>query len=181
MSKKDNFLELIKQIRIEHKKWVNQVHLLVSGLETNKDTIALNPSESAFGKWLYSKAMAYPIANSNLVLNDMEALFDECYNEYHKIYAVLFKKDGGTILNSLFGSKRASASDYKVAGQYYETLVEKSDKLLNKLRVYENQLVATNFEKFDRALHDEDISQEAVPQTPKHKEQRYYRGSLIED
>jgi len=181
MSKKNNFLELIKQIRLEHKKWVNQIHLMVSGLETNKDAIALNPSESAFGEWLYSKAMAYSITNSNLVLNDMETLFNECYNEYHKIYAVLFKRDEGNILNSLFGSKRASASDYKIAAQYYETLVKTSDKLLNKLRIYESQLTATNFEKFDRALHDEDIVQEPLLQTPKQKEQRYYRGSLIED
>lgn len=181
MSKKDNFLELVRQIRIEHKKWVNQIHLMVSGLEKDKDAVALNPSESAFGEWLYSKAMAYSIANSKLVLNDMEALFDECYDEYHKIYAVLFKKDGANILNSLFGAKKASASDYKIAGQYYETLVEKSDKLLNKLRIFENQLRATNFEKFDRALSDEDSEEKVVLQAPKQKEQRYYRGSLIED
>ncbi len=180
MSKKDNFLELIREVRIEQKKWVNQIRLIVSGLEKNQDAVALNPSESAFGKWFYSKAMAYPITNSQLVLNDIELLFEECYNEYHKIYSLIFTKDS-SLLNSLFGAKKASTSDYKIAEQHYEILVETSDKLLNKLRIFENQLKATNFEKFDHALKDEDSAEKVDIQAPKQKEQRYYRGSLIED
>jgi hypothetical protein len=181
MSKKDQYIEQARQARLEHKKWINQVRLVVSGLEKNKNAIALNPSESAFGEWLYSKAMTYSISNSKLVLNDMEFLFEQSYEEYHKIYAVLFKDEGRGILASLFGGKKASVSDYKIAGQYYEILVEKSDQLLNKLRIFENQLTATNFEKFDRALNNEDAFEKVTYQAPKQKEQRYYRGSLIED
>lgn len=181
MSNKNHYLEQTRQARIEHKKWINQVRLIISGLEKNREAIALNPSESPFGEWFYSKAMTYSISNSKLVLNDIETLFDECYQEYHKIYAVLFKEENIGILNSLFGSKKPSVSDFKIAEQYYEILVEKSDKLLNKLRIYENQLTATNTEKFDRALENEDFTAIEVKQAPKHKEQRYYRGSLIED
>lgn len=181
MSKKDDYLELLRQARVEHKKWINQIRLIVSGLEKNRTKVPINPSESAFGDWLYSKAIAYNIANSKLVLTDIEMLFDRCYEEYHKIYAVLFKESESGILSSIFGSSKASTSDYKIAGQYYETLLENSDKLLNKLRLFENQLVATNFEKFDRAISDEVTEVEEEVKAPKQKEQRYYRGSLIED
>lgn len=183
MSKKDHYIEQAKQARIKHKKWINQVRLVVSGLEKNKDSIPLNPLESDFGTWLYSKAMLYTISNSKLVLNEMESLFDECYMQYHKIYAVIFKDESNGILNSLFGSKKASLSDYKIAEQYYTQLVEKSDQLLNRLRVFENQLQATSFEKFDRALKDEDPvdDREFLNTSTKPKEQRYYRGSLIQD
>jgi len=181
MSKKDQYLEHVRQARLQHKKWVNQIRLIVSGLSKDDEMIALNPSESAFGDWLYSKAMTYSISNSNLVLSDIEFLFDECYKEYHNIYAVLFKESSGGIISSLFGGQKASTSDYKIASQYYETLLETSDKLLNKLRVFENQLSATNNEKFDKALENEEfVKKEDIP-APKQKEQRYYRGSLIED
>lgn len=181
MSKKDSYLELLRQARVEHKKWINQIRLIVSGLEKNRNTIPINPSESAFGDWLYSKAIAYSIANSKLVLTDMEISFDRCYEEYHKIYAVLFKESQSGILSSIFTSSKASTSDYKVAGQYYEVLLKNSDNLLNKLRIFENQLVATNFEKFDRAISDEESENEEEIKAPKQKEQRYYRGSLIEE
>ena len=181
MSKKDEYLEQARQARIEHKKWVNQVRLIVSGLERNRETLVLNPSESHFGVWLYSKATVYTISNSRLVLNEIEHLFDECYEEYHKIYALLFKENNNGFLKSFFGLQKASESDYKIAEQHYEIILEKSDKLFNKLRVFENQLSATSFEKFDRALQDEDTIVEEIIQTSKQKEQRYYRGSLIED
>ncbi|DAB30981.1 MAG TPA: hypothetical protein CFH84_01055 [Sulfurimonas sp. UBA12504] len=180
MSLKDDYLSQVRQARTDHKKWVNQIRVIVSGLQNDKNIIALNPSEDSFGMWLYSKAMAYSISNSKLVLNDMESLFDACYNQYHKIYAVLFKEESGSIFSSLFGSKKASISDYKLANQYYEILLEKSDQLLNKLRIFENQLTATNFEKFESVLSSEQNSvKEEI--TPKKKEQRYYRGSLIEN
>jgi len=181
MSKKDDYIEQARQARIEHKKWVNQVRLIVSGLEKNRDAIVLNPSESHFGTWLYSKATVYSISNSKLVLSEIEHLFDECYKEYHKIYTLLFKENNNGFLKSFFGVEKVSQSDYKIAEQHYEILLEKSDKLFNKLRVFENQLTATSFEKFDRELQDEAIVKEKAVQTPKQKEQRYYRGSLIED
>lgn len=181
MSKKDDYLELLRQARVEHKKWINQIRLVVSGLEKNHNTIPINPSETLFGNWLYSKALAYNIANSKLVLTDMEMLFDKCYEEYHKIYAVLFKQSDSGILSSIFGSSKASTSDYKIAGQYYEELVATSDKMLNRLNVFENQLVATNAEKFNRAIGDEVTENNKELKAPKKKEARYYRGSLIED
>ncbi|MBN2815245.1 MAG: hypothetical protein JXQ67_01075 [Campylobacterales bacterium] len=184
MSLKDEYLAQAREARVEHKKWVNQIRLIVSGLENDKDKIVLNASDSPFGTWLYSKAMAYNISNSALVLSEIEHLFDECYNEYHKIYALLFKAQGGGIIGSIFGSTKASSSDYKIASQCYESLLEKSDKLLGKLRIFENQLNATNSEKFENALSNEggeSLQIEVKQESNKPKEQRYYRGSLIED
>lgn len=181
MSKKDSYLELLKEARIEHKKWINQVKLIVSGLEKSKSTIVLNPSESPFGRWFYAQAMECPITNSDLILSDMELFFHKCYEEYHKIHALLFKDSNGGILESLFGSTKASLSDYKIASELYETLLENSEKLLRKLRAYENQLIATNSQKFDRAILDDTVSESREQNELQEKEKRYYRGSLITD
>jgi len=183
MSKKDQYIEQLRQARINHKKWMNQIRLIVSGLDKKKTTIPLNQSESQFGDWLYSKATVYSISNSKIVLTDIETLFNDCYNLYHKIYAILFNNEEGSILSSLFGSKKASRAEYKLAEQHYEKLVEKSEQLLKKVHIFKQQLTATNFEKFERALEthafDETNSQEE-PKKEKAKAQRYYRGSLIE-
>lgn len=180
MSKKENYIKEARDALIEHKKWVNQVRLVVSGLEKKRDAIALNPSESPFGVWLYSKATIYSISNSKLVLNDIERLFNECYEEYYKIYAYIFKEQKSGFLYSIFGQREASLADYKVAQKNYENLIPKSDQLLKKLTLFQNQLRATNFEKFERALPEMKSNEEPL-ERPKQKEQRYYRGSLIED
>lgn len=190
MSKKDSFIEQARQARVNHNKWINQIRLIVSGLEKDKSTIPLNQSESPFGVWLYTKATIYSISNSKMVLDEIEVLFNECYEEYHKIYATLFKDDGGGVFKSFFSPKKASNAECQIAEQYYEVLLSKSDKLLNKLRIYENQLNATSAEKFDRALEDVEETQEPKTNTEieamlneqaKSKEKRYYRGSLITD
>jgi len=184
MSLKDEYLSYVREARVEHKKWVNHVRLIVSGLENDKEKIVLNAADSPFGKWLYSKAMAYNISNSTLVLSEIEQLFDACYNEYHKIYALLFKSQNGGLIGSLFGGGKASGSDYKIASQCYEAMLEKSDMLLSKLRVFESQLTATSNEKFEDALKGafaQNTAETKSVQENKPKEQRYYRGSLIED
>lgn len=181
MSKKEHYIRALKDAKVEHKKWLNQVRLIVSGLQTDKNAVALSPSESAFGEWLYTKALSYSISNSRLVLSEMEFLFEKCYEEYHKIYGLLLQERPGLLAN-FFGGKKASHSDLIIASQYYEILLEHSDKLLSKLQLFENQLIATNEEKFEKLLEMQtqlDAQEPKVTQKP--KEQRYYRGSLIED
>lgn len=181
MSKKDNYIKQLKDARVEHKKWLNQIRLIVSGLQDDKNAVALSPSESPFGEWLYSKALSYSISKSALVLSEMEFLFEKCYEEFHKIYGLLLQERPGLLAN-FFGGKKASHSDYMLATQYYEALLGYSDKLMNKLQIFENQLVATNEEKFEQAIEDAPtITKEQKKMASKPKEQRYYRGSLIED
>ena len=81
----------------------------------------------------------------------------------------------------MFEEKKDSGSDYQITDRYYEVLLENSDKLLHKLLVFENQLNTTNTGKFDRVLHEEKEILQEDEAVKKIKEQRYYRGSLIED
>lgn len=181
MSKKENYIALLREARVEFKKWLNGIRLVVSGLEKDKNKIALNPSESHFGEWLYSRALTYPVSNSKLVLTEIELLFEQCYEEYHNIYSLLLGGKENSLFSSLFGNKKASASDYKIAGQYYDSLLQKSDKLLQKLHLFENQLSATNAQKFEMLDFAEPSQiQESKPKKVE-TQKRYYRGSLIED
>ncbi len=176
-SDKDRYIASIRKARAEHNKWLHKIKLMISGLDMNKSAVELNQSESPFGHWLYTEAILLSTLNSKATLLEIEILFNICYSQYHKIYNVLFNSNGG-ILNSLFGNKKASSSDLIIAQNFYEELVEKSDELLNKIRIYENQVQANGEEKFENLYPNEQISPKEVH---KNKEERYYRGSLISD
>jgi hypothetical protein len=177
ISNKDRYIAGIRKARGEHNKWLHKIKLMISGMEVNKNAVELNQSESPFGHWLYSEAILLSTLNSKSTLLEIEALFNACYWEYHKIYNVLFNGKEG-LFGSLFGNKKPSSSDLMISQNYYEELVRKSDELLNKIRIYENQVQANHEEKFDGLYPKEEITHK---ETPKPKEERYYRGSLISD
>jgi len=178
MTDKDRYIAGLRKARIEHNKWLNKVKLIVSGFETKQESVVLNPSDTEFGIWLETQAILFSTINSKSTLEEIELLHHECYTIYHKIYNLIFNTQSG-LLSSLFGTNKPSSSDFIVAENYYEELVLKSDELINKMRVYENQVQANSAEKFDGIYEEIQIETKETSAPP--KGQRYYRGSLISD
>jgi hypothetical protein len=177
ISNKEKYIAGIRKARGEQNKWLHKIKLMISGLDMDKKAVELNQSESPFGHWLYSEAILLSTINSKATLAEIEALFNSCYWEYHKIYNDLFNSKEG-FFGSLFGNKKPSSSDLIISQNYYEELVRKSDELLNKIRIYENQVQANSEEKFDGLYPKEEITHKEVP---KPREERYYRGSLMSE
>jgi hypothetical protein len=178
MTDKDKYIAGLRKARIEHTKWLNKVKLIVSGFETKSESVVLNPSDTQFGIWLETQAILFSTINSKSTLEEIELLHHECYTIYHKIYNLIFNTQSG-LLSSLFGTNKPSSSDFIVAESYYEELVSKSDELINKMRIYENQVQANSTEKFDGIY--EEIQIETKETSTPLKGQRYYRGSLISE
>ena len=148
---KDRFIVHLRKARSQHLKWLNHIKLMVSGISVSKEAIPLNQSESPFDIWLYDEAMVFGNSASKGVLGEIAALHTECYEQYIKIYHTLFAKRGGGFLQNVFGSK-AGESDMLLAQQYYEVLVERSDALIGRMRIFESQMLATTAAKFDEMV-----------------------------
>jgi len=185
MSSKENFIDQLHSASYEHKKWLNKIKVLVSGINVDKESIPLNETDTPFGKWLYRDAMVFSTQNSKSVLEDITGLYSQCYETYLKIYGLMFMGKEGGFLQGLFSNKKASHSEILLAQKYYEELVVISDALIKRMRTFESQMYATSNEKFDLLFSsanavDTDESMETEPlEEPKVK--RYYRGSLIEE
>jgi hypothetical protein len=185
MSSKENFISQLHKAGYEHKKWLNSIKVLVSGISTDKDSIPLNEMETPFGRWLYHDAMVFSTQSSKSVLEEISKLYTECYESYLKIYGVMFSGKSEGFLSGLFSNKKASNSEILLAQKYYEELVKVSDNLIRRMRTFENQMYATSNEKFDHLCPQEDTApvQNTSAETASvpGKGQRYYRGSLIEE
>jgi hypothetical protein len=184
MSSREKYIQAIRTARTHQVKWANQVKLLVSGVTVEKDAIPVEQTESEFGKWLYGEAMIFSTTSAKNVIEEMIETHAHCYDIYLKIYATLFSGQKNGIM-AIFGSKKASANDLKLAQNYYEELLQASDQLLSRLRVFESVMLALPETKFDEMIltsaGDEfpQPLQAAAETEPKQK--LYFRGQLIEE
>lgn len=182
MSSKERYIQSIRNARTAHVKWANQIKLMVSGVSVNKDTIPVNQTDSAFSKWLYEEATIFSTSSAKNVIDEMIDLHTKCYDIYLKIYGILYanQKSG---LRGMFGSKRASANDLMLAQNYYETLLPISDRLLNRLRSFESQMLATTEAKFDEMIIPPKLAEAltAEAEETKPKQKIYFRGRVIEE
>jgi hypothetical protein len=182
MSEKEIYVTHLRKARSEHKKWINQVKLLVSGLTETIDEIPLDQSKSEFGRWFYEEAVIFSSVNTKETFSAIEKLYGECYDEYLAIYGALFNKKSG-LFSSFFTSNTPSRNDFIVAKNYYEILIDISDELLGKIRILESQMLATSAEKFVGLFDDTSASvkKQEVHAMKSTQEKRYYRGSLVAD
>jgi len=183
MSSKEKYIQHIRTARTDQHKWINQIKLMVSGVTLDKDAVPVNQSDSDFSRWLFKEAMIFSTSNAKNIIDEMIELHTKCYDIYLKIYGTLFAgKTGGFM--SVFGAKKASASDLKLAQNYYEELLPASDQLLSKLRSFESLMLATQEAKFDELLVEQVMADEAseheASEHPAAKQKLYFRGQLIE-
>lgn len=164
MKAKELYIKQVQKARAEHVKWVNNIKLLVSGVNIEEKMIALNPVESSFGKWYYEKGILLSFGHAQMVLFDMEKLFLSIHDAYMKIYPIYYEKNK-SLIGSLFGRhNNVSAHEAILAKQYYEDIVSISDNLKNKINLLEKILHATSEERFEElvSLENEDASKNAL-------------------
>jgi hypothetical protein len=186
MATKEAFIQKLKQARNAHISWVNNIKLLVSGIDMDSADIPLSKTECLFGKWLYNEGTVLSMVSTKSVLEEIDELHGQLHDTYMPIYQIFFQNKGGNVLNNLFGAKhKVNQNELLLSQRYYEEIVVLSDKLKNKLRVFESQLLATGDEKFEEFAAyftaPETPEPEALPEEAVHEENkpRYYRGQRI--
>lgn len=187
MAIKEDFIQKLKQARNAHISWVNNIKLLVSGIDMDASDIPLSKIDSTFGKWLYNEGMVLSTTSTKSVLEEIDELHTQLHDTYMPIYQIFFQHKSSGMLNNFFGSKhKASQNELLLSQRYYEEIVVLSDKLKNKLRVFESQMLATADEKFDEyaayfaAPSTPEPAVASEEKTPADSKPRYYRGQRID-
>jgi hypothetical protein len=131
--------------------------------------------------WLYDEAMVFAVSSSKNVLEEISALHGECHDHYIEIYHTLYGKSGG-FLQGMLGTRKPGTSELMLAQRFYEELVTVSDNLMNRIRLFESQMLAAPETKFDELLFAEEEPEEEPASAPAatHKVQRMYRGQPVE-
>ena len=184
MSTKEQFIVRLRRARAQHLKWLNYVKLMVTGISVDAAQLPVNQSESVFGSWLYEEAMVFSTSNSKNVLSEIDAYHTLCYGHFLKIYHTLNSAKSGGLLQNVFGSRKANDNELILAQKYYEELVAASDAMINRLRLFESQMLATAESKFDELVLtcDEPSAHLNIiqPAAPVSKVQRMYRGQPVD-
>jgi hypothetical protein len=150
MTNKEKFIHNMHQARTAHIRWVNAIKLLISGIDVDEKQITLDITHSTFGAWYYSEAMLFTIGSSRMVLEEIELLLMELHDKYTRIYPIYYGNRKRTILSGFLGGRtRASVPEIELSQRYYEEIIQISDKLKQKLRIFESQLMSLPEEKFD--------------------------------
>lgn len=153
MTNKEKFIHNMHQARNAHIRWVNAIKLLVSGIDVNEKQITLDATHSEFGLWYYNEAMLFSLGTSRLVLEEIENFLTDLHDKYTKIYPVYYGSRKRNLLTEFLGGKtRASSHEIEFSQRYYEEIVHLSDKLKQKLRIFEAQLMSLSEEKFDELI-----------------------------
>ncbi|OHD89428.1 CZB domain-containing protein [Sulfuricurvum sp. RIFCSPLOWO2_12_FULL_43_24] len=183
MTNKEKSIHNLHQARTTHIRWVNAIKLLVSGIETSPDAIALSPTDSQFGKWFYDEAMLFSLGTSRMVLEEIEELLLTLHDKYMKIYPIYYGQKKKTLISGLLGSKsKASEYEIELSLRYYEEIITLSDKLKHKLRILESQLMSLGEEKFDLIAGFTNVEVPApcelkIPEPSNNDEEAYYYGT----
>ena len=164
---KEKCIHNLHQARTSHIRLLNSLKLLVSGLSVDENKFKSHLSETEFGKWFYEEAMLFSMGNSRLSLDEIENTLLKFNDSFTKIYQIYFDNKASG-LGGMFGlKKKASNAEVELAQRLYEEMVVLSDRLKQKLRVFESQLSSMPEEKFTDKIFistDEPKAQETVIQ-----------------
>ncbi len=150
MTNKEKFIHNMHQARTAHIRWVNAIKLLISGIDVDEKQITLDVTHSSFGIWYYNEAMLFTISSSRMVVEEIEILLTKLHDKYTKIYPIYYGNHKRSILSGfLVGRTRASVSEIELSQRYYKEIIQLSDKLKQKLRIFESQLMSLSEDKFD--------------------------------
>jgi hypothetical protein len=175
MSAKEKIIHHLHEARIAHIRWVNSIKLLVSGIDIPESDIELSPTDSLFGKWYYTEAQLFADTNARMVLEEIESLFLSAHDKYMKLYTIYYANKKKGMFSALLGSKKSITSvEAEFSQQRYEEIVLLSDKLKQKLRIFETQLMSMNDEKFEQIARFSE--RDAIP-SPQEREQESENGA----
>lgn len=149
MTAKEQTLHNLHQARTAHIRWLNAIKLLISGIDVNPNAIELMATDSTLGKWFYAEASQFSLGTCRMVIEEIEILLLNLHDKYMKIYLIYFGKKKKSLLESLVGkSSGVNEHEIELSNRYYEEIVEISDRLKHKLRIFESQLSAMEECKF---------------------------------
>ena len=150
MTNKENFLYRLNRARVSHVHWVGMIKLLSSDLLKDKSSLKLNSTEISFGKWLNEDAMLFRDTSCSDVIFNIEKLWVDIHHQYMTIYEICISNRKKNLLGL---TRSLNSSEKQLAAYHYQELVVLTDKLQQKLRIFEKQLNAKGEQEFEKFAH----------------------------
>ena len=160
-AREKNISKLYKA-RTAYIKWVNQVKLLVSGVEIDKNVITPLLEDTEVGRWFYNEAMLYAqFSSCQKVVEEMESLLESIFDNYSQIYSIYFGEQQNSGIKGLLKLKaRLNQHQVLLVSKYYEDIVKLSDQLKIKFKILDRQLLALPSERHELIRSFEDKFEE---------------------
>jgi hypothetical protein len=131
---KSSLLQELSHAKIAHMRWVKRADHLISGLPVDKESIPIESTSCAFGKWLYNMSASVRINESfKYLIEQIEFHHDNLHDNYisiYKIYFVMPKNRSFLYKIMTFNSHEVSEEEKILAKNYYKMLKKSSDELL---------------------------------------------------
>lgn len=177
MKQKMRCIGNLQDARAAHMNWVNSIKLLISGVDIDEKTMTPNMVECAFGKWYYKEAMLFSQHNNELVLRQMESILTEQFDLFAQIYVIYFGNKKSGIAGLFASKKKVSSHEKELAQRHLQELLELSDKMKQKLKLFETVLNTLDDQVFEElGIYDApDVAMEPVVE--KKSEEAYFYGT----
>ena len=150
--KKNDILDQLRAAKAAHVSWVQRAKMLISGFKIGEDSIPVNSTECKFGKWFYSDAQKLNAMKTNPMecMNTIEQLHFQLHDIYMDIYKIYYDTKPSGFFSKLFGRKKKITEDSKkLAAEYFLSMQEVSNKLVEEINRMERRIVAIPDTEFE--------------------------------
>lgn len=137
---KNETINILRNAKMGHKRWVENAISLVKGLPLEPDQIPVNATDCAFGQWYYSVGQELKILPA---FKDIEKYHDGLHKTYRDIFVLLFEKhEESSWLSRLLGiSSNAAEEKQFILNEKLQLLEQQSRSIMKKLDELENILL----------------------------------------
>ena len=140
---KDSILEHLRSAKVAHLKWVQRAKSLIANIPIKEESIPLDYTECAFGKWFYSDAQALSLMPGMDCIKLIEEKHTELHNVYFKIFQIYFSDTNRSFFSKMLNiKKKISEAEQEMAQQYYDELEKISKELLSYIERLERRIGA---------------------------------------
>ena len=150
--KKNEVLEQLRAAKAAHINWVQRAKMLIAGFKIGEDSIPVNSTECKFGQWFYSDAQKLNALQNNPLecMSKIEQLHFQLHDIYMNIYKIYYDTEPSGFFSKLFGKKKKISDDSrKLASEYFNSMQEVSNELLQEINRMERRVVAIPEEEFE--------------------------------
>lgn len=148
---KDSIIEHLRAAKLAHLKWVQRARSLISNIPIKEESIPLDYTECAFGKWFYSDAQELALMPGMDCIKLIEDKHTELHNVYFKIFQIYFSDTNRSFFSKMLKlRKKVSEAEQEIAQQYYENLEDISKELLSYIERLERRVSALSEDFFQR-------------------------------
>jgi hypothetical protein len=130
---KTEVIETLNKAVISHKAWISNAQALIEGVPLDKESVPVNATECAFGKWYYGEGQKLKTVPG---FKELEKQHDRLHGTYMEIFSILFgegKKEPSFFSKLIGRSHKVAAENREQAMGRFLILKDQSTRVIDQL------------------------------------------------